>query len=198
MARTETPPNSESPPGVASPAERETADVVVGRIVRPFGRQGEVVVEPLVDDPGRFLELAAAEVGRAGVEGVRRTLDSVRLHKGRPVVGFSGITDIGGAEGLRGAEVRIHSTERAPLPEGRFYHDDLVGCQAESPEGIRLGEIVAVEDTAGPSLLVLETPAGSEDLVPFVEALCVSVDLDEARVVLDLPEGLVGLNSHAR
>ena len=175
----------------------EPADVVVGRIARPFGRRGEVVVEPLTEDPRRFFDLAAAEVGPAGGDGVRRTLDSVRIHKGRPVVRFSGVTDISGAESLRASEVRIRPSERAPLSESRYYHDDLVGCRAESREGEPLGEIIAVEDTAGPSLLVLRTPAGSEDLVPFVEALCVVVDIERARVVLDLPEGLLGLNGHA-
>ena len=175
----------------------EPADVVVGRIARPFGRRGEVVVEPLTEDPRRFFDLVAAEVGPAGGDGVRRTLDSVRIHKGRPVVRFSGVTDISGAESLRASEVRIRPSERAPLSESRYYHDDLVGCRAESREGEPLGEIIAVEDTAGPSLLVLRTPAGSEDLVPFVEALCVVVDIERARVVLDLPEGLLGLNGHA-
>ena len=175
----------------------EPADVVVGRIARPFGRRGEVVVEPLTEDPRRFFDLAAAEVGPAGGDGVRRTLDSVRIHKGRPVVRFSGVTDISGAESLRASEVRIRPSERAPLSESRYYHDDLVGCRAESREGEPLGEIIAVEDTAGPSLLVLRTPAGSEDLVPFVEALCIVVDIERARVVLDLPEGLLGLNGHA-
>ena len=136
----------------------EPADVVVGRIARPFGRRGEVVVEPLTEDPRRFFDLAAAEVGPAGGDGVRRTLDSVRIHKGRPVVRFSGVTDISGAESLRASEVRIRPSERAPLSESRYYHDDLVGCRAESREGEPLGEIIAVEDTAGPSLLVLRTP----------------------------------------
>lgn len=171
------------------------ADVVVGRVVRPFGRRGEVIVEPLTDDPERFFDLDAAEVAPPREAGVRRSLEAVRLHKGRPVVRFSGVSGIAEAESLRAAEVRIRPSERKPLPEGRYYHDDLIGCRAESPDGDRLGEIVGVEDTAGPSLLVLRGPDGSEDLVPFVEALCVSVDPDASRVVLDLPEGLLGLNA---
>ena len=163
------------------------ADVVVGRIVRPFGRFGEVVVEPLTDDPDRFLGLTGAEVGAPNQKGTRRALESVRIHKGRPVVLFAGITDIGSAETLRNMEVT--------LPGGRYYSDELVGCRAESEEGIYLGEIVDTLDTAGPCLLVLRSPAGAEDLIPFVEALCVSVDTAAGRVVLRVPEGLLGLNT---
>lgn len=177
------------------------ADIVIGQVVRPFGRRGEVFVEPLTDDPGRFFEIGSAEVGPAGEPGTRRGLESVRIHKGRPVIRFDGITDIGSAEALRGMEVRIREAERAPLPEGRYYSDQLVGCRAETEAGAPLGEIVDTLDTAGPSLLVLRGPDGSEDLIPFVEALCVRVEPptteSAGRVVLDIPDGLLGLNAQA-
>ena len=183
----------------ASTPPETAADIVIGQVVRPFGRRGEVFVEPLTDDPGRFFEIGSAEIGPAGQPGTRRGLESVRIHKGRPVIRFDGITDIPSAEALRGMEVRIREAERALLPEGRYYSDQLVGCRAETEEGAPLGEIVDTLDTAGPSLLVLRGPDGSEDLIPFVEALCVSVEPpteDTAgRVVLSVPEGLLGLNA---
>lgn len=175
------------------------ADVVIGQVVRPFGRRGEVFVEPLTDDPGRFFEIGSAELGHSDQAGTRRGLESVRIHKGRPVIRFDGITDIASAETLRGMEVRIRETERAPLPEGRYYSDQLVGCRAETEAGAPLGEIVDTLDTAGPGLLVLRGPDGSEDLVPFVEALCVRVEPPTnetaGRVVLNIPDGLLGLNA---
>lgn len=192
-----------SPPDASADA---AADVVIGQVVRPFGRRGEVFVEPLTDDPGRFFEIGSAEIGPRDQPGIRRGLESVRVHKGRPVIRFDGITDIASAETLRGMEVRIREAERAPLPEGRYYSDQLVGCRAETDEGAPLGEIVDTLDTAGPSLLVLRGPDGSEDLIPFVEALCVSVEPptqeNAGRVVLNVPDGLLGLNApvadHAR
>lgn len=189
------PTRSRVEPGAAPEPGSEAADVVVGRVVRPFGRRGEVIVDSLTDDPGRFFELSSVEVGPAAGPGVRRGVESVRLLKGRPVVRFDGAVDISGAEALRGQEVRIRPSERAAPPEGHYYLDDLVGCVAESPGGRRLGEVAAIEDTAGPSLLVLRGEDGSEDLVPFVEAFCVDVDLTASRLVLELPEGLLGLNA---
>ena len=175
------------------------ADVVIGQVVRPFGRRGEVFVEPLTDDPGRFFEIGSAEIGPSDQPGTRRGLESVRIHKGRPVIRFDGIADIASAESLRGMEVRIGEAERAPLPEGRYYSDQLVGCRAETEAGAPLGEIVDTLDTAGPSLLVLRGPDGSEDLIPFVEALCVLVEPPTGgtagRVVLTVPDGLLGLNA---
>lgn len=192
------------PPGASVDAPADVppemeADVVIGQVVRPFGRRGEVVVEPLTDDPGRFFEISDAEIGPPGQPGTRRSLESVRIHKGRPVIRFDQITDISSAETLRHLEVRIREAERARLPDGRYYSDELVGCRAESEDGAFLGEIVDTLDTAGPALLVLRGPNGAEDLIPFVEALCVHVEPDARRVVLNLPDGLLGLNAtHAR
>ena len=183
-----------SPTASAEPSG-EAADVIVGRVARPFGRRGEVVVEALTDDPARFLEIPAVETGLSGRAGVHRAIASVRLLKGRPVLRFEGVSDISGAETLRAHELRIRPSERALPPDGQFYLDDLVGCTAEARDGRRLGEIVGLEDTAGPSLLVLRGEGGGEDLIPFVEALCVEVDLPASRLVLDLPDGLLGLNA---
>lgn len=173
----------------------EAADVVVGLVARPFGRRGEVVVEALTDDPSRFFELPAVETGLPGSPGASRAIESVRLLKGRPVVRFEGVHDISGAETLRDHELRIRHSERAVPPEGHFYLDDLVGCAAVSRDGRPLGEITGLQDTGGPSLLVLRGESGGEDLIPFVEAFCVEVDLLASRLVLDLPDGLLGLNA---
>lgn len=187
------------PGGSSAEASAEVAaDVVIGQVVRPFGRHGEVVIEPLTDDPGRLFDIESAEVGPEGQPGVRRILESVRMHKGRPVIRFDGVSDISAAEVLRSMEVRIRDAERVPLPDGRYYSDQLVGCKAESEEGAPLGEIVDTLDTAGPCLLVLRGADGMEDLIPFVEALCVRVEPEAGRVVLNVPDGLLGLNAPDR
>lgn len=183
-----------APPAGAPAAVESPAEVVIGRVARPFGRRGEVVVEPLTDRCDRFFDLETAEVGLPGAEGTRRTLASVRILKGRPVVRFDGVRDIAAAEALRRSEIRVREEERAPLGAGRFYFDDLVGCRAEDPGGAPLGEVTGVEDTAGPCLLVLRREDGGEALVPFVEAICPEVDPGAARIVMALPEGLAELN----
>lgn len=170
------------------------ATVVIGRIGRPFGRRGEVFVEPLNGDPARFRDMASAVVVPPGRPARRVAFRSTRIHKRRPVVRFAGARSIDDAETLRGSEVRVSASELPELPRDRFYCDELIGCRAETPDGAPLGEVTDVVDTAGPGLLVLVGPEGGEDLVPFVAALCVTVDLTRRRLVLDLPEGLLGLN----
>ena len=187
------------PAGPRDPVPRgrvPAANIVIGFVGRPFGRYGEVFVEPVNGDPTRFERIEAAVVAPPSEPGRRLGLASVRCHRARPVVRFSGVRTIGDAEALRGAEVRIPTSELPPLPPDRYYCDDLVGCCAESPDGRFLGKVSGVLDTAGPGLLVLRAPDGSEDLVPFVRAFCVAVDLAAKRLVLELPDGLLGLNRH--
>ncbi len=180
--------------GAGGRESRPVAEVVVGIIGRTFGRRGEVFVEPLNGSPERFSGIRFIRVGRPGIAAVRREILSSRVLKGRPVLRFDGVEDIGSAEALRGHELRVPESEREPLPEDAFYFDELVGCQAESPAGASIGEVAAVEEAGGGVLLVVRRPDGGEALIPFVASICPVVDSAARRIVMDPPDGLLGVN----
>ncbi len=172
------------------------AEVVVGVVGRTFGRRGEVFVEPRNGAPDRFDGIRSVRVGRPGSGAtIRREIRSARILRGRPVLGLEGVEDIGTAESLRGYELRIAESERASLPEGVFYFDELIGCRAESPAGATIGEVAGVEEAGGGILLVVRLAGGGGDaLVPFVERICPVVDPAARRIVMDPPDGLLEVN----
>ena len=47
--------------------------------------------------------------------------------------------------------------------------------------------------TGAQELLVVRRPDGREALVPFVDEICPTVDVEAKRIVLDPPEGLLDL-----
>lgn len=166
---------------------------VVGRIARAHGIRGQVIVNLETDFPEeRFQPGAELFVNRAGmVEPV--TVTTVRFHRERPVIGLRGIDDMNAAGELAGVELRVPIECLAPLPPGAFYRHDLVGCQVETREGGPIGIVKDVEGTMGGSRLVVETPGG-QVLVPFVVAICTTIDPAGKRIVIDPPEGLLELN----
>jgi 16S rRNA processing protein RimM len=167
--------------------------LVIGRIVRPHGIRGEVVVEVTTDEPGaRFF--AGAVLATEPVPAGPLTVEAARPHQGRMIVAFEGVLDRTGAEGLRDVRLCVDSAD-LPAPEDPDeYHDfQLVGLRAVAESGEALGEVVGVEHGPAADLLVLARPSGGRALVPFVKAIVPSVDLAGGRVVLTPPEGLLDL-----
>lgn len=174
---------------MAAPEDR----VVIGRVVKPHGLTGEVVVDVLTDFPRRFSEGLRVRVSGSAHE-VREARDvriaAVRPHQGRILLTFEGISDLASAEALRNAELSVSAQDVVPRPPGFVYHWEIEGAEAVDASGLRLGRVVELQDVAGRPLLVLETPRGTRE-VPFTAPIVVSVDVAGKRVVLDPPAGLL-------
>ena len=166
------------------------ARVTVGRVLRPHGVRGEVVVEVLSDVPGRLDRgrsvLAAREEG-----GPARPLEVAahRPHKSGALLVFAGIDDRDAAEGLRGLWLEVDRSQVPAAPPGTYYHYELLGCRCY--DGDRgLGEVVDLLEDGGGLLLIV---ADGEQRVPlpFVERFLREIDVEAGRIVFDLPPGLL-------
>ena len=132
------------------------------------------------------------------------------LHKGGIVLHFAGVDSISSAEELAGLIVAIPHAERAPLAEGDVYIADLIGCtlvDAAAAEPRIIGVIEDLDRTLGPvAMLVVRAtgqpgspsvnPRSADDeiLIPFAKEYLRNIDLNERRVEMALPDGLVDLN----
>jgi 16S rRNA processing protein RimM len=170
--------------------------ITVGRIVRPQGNRGEVVVESETDfGDERFQPGAVLYAQRMGEIGETR-VESSRPHAHRWVVGFAGVGTIDEAEALRGVELRIPAGQLRTLDAGQHYVHDLVGCEMQTTTGQVVGTVGDVRLDTGVPILVVAGARG-EVLVPFTEAFCRSVDVAGKRIVIDPPDGLLDVNAPA-
>jgi len=169
------------------PARAFAELVAIGRVVKPQGRKGEVLVEPLSDRPDRFPALRAAYVPAPGGGSRQVAVESCWPHKGRFVLKLEGVDSIDEAEGYRGLELRIGEEELAALPPGSYYHHQLKGLRVEDPEGRSLGVAAELMETGASPVLVVRGP-GRELLIPLAEPFVRRVDLEGGRMVVALPE----------
>jgi 16S rRNA processing protein RimM len=179
------------------------AMITVGRVVRPQGRRGEVVVDPATDfAEERFRPGAGLWVSRAGhVTNV--AIVTSWPHQGRWVLGLAGVGSIDEAETWRGAELRVPAEGLHKLEDGAFYVHDLLGCRVETMTGMSVGAVARVDLGNGTPLLVVTDPIGpaegvGEVLVPLAESICRRVDVGAKVIVIDPPAGLLDLNVPGR
>jgi len=167
--------------------------LVVGRIARPHGVRGELVVEVRTDDPDLRLAagaVLATEPAAAGPLTVLRT----RWHSGRLLVSFKGFEDRNESERLRSVLLLVDSAELEDLADPDEFRDhQLIGLTVVGPDGEQIGEITDVLHY-GQDLLVVAGSgkrAGTEIMVPFVSAMVPVVDLTGGLVRIDPPPGLL-------
>jgi 16S rRNA processing protein RimM len=105
------------------------AALTLARVLRPWGRRGEVAAEILTDFPERLSKLRRVWLAPQGDGNAREAaVVACRLHKGQAVLHFEGVGSIDEAERLRGLLVQVPLGERAVLPAGRYYISDLIDC----------------------------------------------------------------------
>ncbi|MGB9121336.1 MAG: ribosome maturation factor RimM [Candidatus Angelobacter sp.] len=182
---------------------KEAEFVTIARVAKTQGRHGEVAATLLTDFPELFETrrklFAFGDSGRAGqgdaVDPDRRKLELEEhwFHKGMVVLKFAGVDSISDAETLVGSEIQIPRSERAALGGDEFYVSDLVGCTV-SDSGREIGRIKDVQFGSGEApLLVIQ--GEKEYLVPFAAAYIEKIALEQKRLEMKLPEGLLELDA---
>ena len=86
----------------------------------------------------------------------------------------------------------IPGDQAMALPDGTYFDHDLIGCSVEDIQGNFLGIVKDVLRITENSLLEVKGP-GKECLIPAVESICKSISIQEKRIVVDPPEGLMDL-----
>ena len=173
-----------SDPGDASPAPRDD-EVVVGRLVGAWGLRGEVKVQPHTDNPERL------SVGsRVFLSGRPTTIERSTTTKAGLRLKLDLAGDRTQAEALRGSLLTIPRTEVAPLPDGSYYHFQVIDMEVLSEEGQPMGKVAEILTTGSNDVYVVKAPGRKDVLVPAIADIVLKIDPDQNRMVVRLPEGL--------
>ena len=171
--------------------------VIVGRIGRPHGIRGEVVIGVRTDEPDlRFAVGSVVDASRSAeddlpADRVPLKVATVRWHSGQLLVGFAGIADRTAAGELTGSWLSIDSSQLPATSDPDEFRDhELIGLSVRTTAGDPVGVVTDMLHY-GQDLLVVRRADGGESLVPFVQALVPEVDLGAGVVVIDPPPGLL-------
>ena len=174
-------PPSEPVPAHQQPPER----LVVGRITGVWGLKGHVKVESLTHNSTRFHQGASFLIGSD-----EHLCEDARLQGRSLVVKLQGVETREDAAELRGAILEIPTSDAPPLPEGTYYHHQVLGLEVWTSEGRPLGHVVEILETGGNDVYVVHGPDG-ETLVPAIADVVVVVDMQAGRITIEPMPGLL-------
>jgi 16S rRNA processing protein RimM len=164
------------------PADR----ILIATVGAPHGVRGEVRLRVFTEDP-----LAVARYGPLrDDEGRVHEILRVRPAKTVVIAALKGISDRDAAEALRGRNLYA-DRDRMPVPDDEtFYQADLIGLEAVTAEGLRLGRVIAVHNFGAGDLLEIAPEGRNGELLPFTRDFVPDIDVAAGRLTVAPPAGL--------
>ena len=162
--------------------------ITIGQILAPWGIKGKLKVKVVTDFPQRFVPASKVYVNQQSM-----TIDCAEWHKGNAIIKLNAIDSIDTAQKLNGQPIEIHRSQLKSLPEGQYYHFQLVGLEVWTTQGEPLGTVTEILTAKSNDNYVVRGTLG-EILIPAIEDVVKSIDLDEGRIVIEPIAGLLSLN----
>jgi 16S rRNA processing protein RimM len=168
--------------------------IIVGRVRKAHGIRGDVVVEPITDEPDAVFapgrRVFAGTVSGDPAKGAPELhVENVTPFKGGYIVHFTEITDRDAAETWRDRFLLLPADELTPLGEGEVYVHELFGMRVELVSGEVVGTVVQTYEL--PQGLTLDVQrAGGTVLIPF-DRVVTSIDRVARVIRIDPPAGLL-------
>jgi 16S rRNA processing protein RimM len=175
----------------------DPSHLVVGHVSKPHGIKGELFIWVLTDQPedvfvpGQRL-LLGTESGEVEEGALEVLVEEARGYKKGFLVRLAGVPDRNGAEALVGRYLLVPAEERGEPEEGEVYYHQLLGLAVETVDGALVGRVREVFETSPAHLLEVKG-SGQVHLIPFTREIVRSVDVEEGRLVIEPPEGLLDL-----
>jgi len=167
-----------------------------GRVVRPHGLQGALLVEALAENPQAYdrtvFWLAFPGQGQAHPHRVtflqlERSGQAAKSGR-RWRLKLEGVTTRTQAEAFRRADLYLPRAYLPPLPEGHFYYVEAIGASVWDMEGHLRGQLVDIFPGAAYDFFIVQNEKREVFWIPapFVKQL----DRATGRLYVDAPAGL--------
>jgi 16S rRNA processing protein RimM len=162
--------------------------VVIGRIGRIHGLQGEMILQGSSLDAAELRQVGSFVWRSHDGTTVPLTLRSTRpIHRGI-LVAFAEAPDRDRAVDLAGGELLAERTRLPDAGPGLAYTFELIGLEVRDVSGRRLGTLEAIWNTGAHPIYVVQ--GERELLVPAHPGVLIEVDRAAGVITVDLPAGL--------
>lgn len=178
---------SGDPTGLSHPGEPRF--LVIGKLRRPHGLRGELLMEVITDFPER---IQPGVIVYAGDAHQPLRVQKRRLHNDGLLIAFEGVMDSEKIQELRNCLVYVRIDDRPNLPQGDYYHHQILGLNVVDENGAPLGRVVEILETGANDVLVIaQEEKNGNFLLPYIDSVVRSIDLIGGRITVHLLPGIV-------
>ena len=156
---------------------------MVGRFGRTHGVSGEIYINPLTDNPERFRRGGTFWV-EAGAGWKPLVITPVYFTSGKPVVRVEGVESGEDARELTNQYLYIERNDLGELPNGIYYHFDLIGCHVIGVDNTRYGKVIEVERYPANDVMVVEADDKKRYLCPMVKDFVREIDIAKRKIIV--------------
>jgi 16S rRNA processing protein RimM len=161
----------------------------IGQIVNTHGIRGEVKVYPLTDDASRFDKLKEVFIEEKG-ELSKYQVESAKHLKNTVILKLKGVETMNDAERLRQQYIKVGRWDAVRLPKDSFFICDLIESEVYDIHGEFLGKLRDVFQTGSNDVYVVKDDT-REILIPALKSVVKEINLQNKKIIVDLPEGLI-------
>lgn len=166
--------------------------ILLGKVSKPHGIRGEIKVYPYSGQPENFFAYSKVFMSPdTGSDMQRYAVEQCRVQGKMAVLKLTGCSNREEAQQLVGREVWLRRRDLPELDDTEYYWLDLENKLVVTEDGSELGKVAAVFSTGAHDIISV-TGSGREYLIPVHEEFIVRID--EIKVVLRLPPGLLDIN----
>jgi 16S rRNA processing protein RimM len=159
-----------------SPLPGEPAFLVIGKLRRPHGLDGEILMEVITDFPERLVEGKLVYVGEKHEQ---CCIEYVRNNNALVIMKFKGIGNSEEAGKFRNLLVYSRTDTLPPLPKDEYYYHQIIGMSAVDQTGHVLGYVSEILETGANQVYVIKTPENKEILLPVLPSVILDINLEE-------------------
>jgi 16S rRNA processing protein RimM len=162
--------------------------VVVGKLRKPHGIRGEMVMTVVTDFPEL---LSPGRQVFVGEDYGPLTVRSVRWHRNDILIAFEEYEDRDRVGVYRNHYLFMRAEDLPALPEDEYYLHELIGLDVVSDAGQRLGTVKDILVTGANDVYVVEREGRKDILLPAIEEVILEIIPEEGIMKVRLLPGLV-------
>jgi 16S rRNA processing protein RimM len=114
----------------------------------------------------------------------------IRPHRKQYLLFLEGIQTRDQADPFRGLDISVPLKVLSPLPEGVYYHWQIIGLEVIEEGGEKLGSVSQIIETGANDVYVVRMEGAADLLLPAIESVVLEVDLDQGVLRVRLLPGL--------